>query len=447
LVDIWSQYGLKKSDSAASFDQNLNNDDATESTSREYVVKTNPKVDFFKDLIGDGSSTQDQQLKFQLAVNTAQYGRTFEDRTHTFGIRKTPLGKATIHNVQVRGKRGNIVQNYPATEYDFFPIRLQAKIGSYIHFQWTGSNTNPNNNAGQGRQGSDRHNAVLLREANYFEVGLIEEKDGSIHYDTKIDSVGHWGNSYPARIDDEDVTFFGLDWEEMKSLALNGAEGEGFQNGGEQSELDDSGTYFDLGPKKTTEKGIYHYLCTRNNNFSNRDQRAKIVVSDEESNSALIGALGGSVSTSSATITFAAGEIAITTVTLTESPSSTSSSLSDVSSSFITVTPYDFGGGKFTAKIDYASDPLGTDAVYHSESFHGTWRQNGNAKFSSGVATFSASQGGIYAVTTVTNWGAVVGIAIACAVVLGGGLFFGFRWYRNKHGGALRGGNVQSAVA
>jgi hypothetical protein len=401
-------------------------------------------------ITGKDSPSRKNAINVSLAVNTNQYGRTFQDRSYVFSIKKRNDGPApptgTIWNVNVRGKRGNIVQNYPATEYDFFPIRLQAKVGSYIHFQWTGSNTNPNNNAGQGRQGSDRHNAVLLREANYMEVGLVEEDD-KITYDTKLDSVGHWGNSYPARIDDEDLTFFGLDWEEMKALALNGAEGEGFQNGGEQSELDDSGTYFDLGPKKTTEKGIYHYLSTRNNNFSNRDQRAKIVVSDEESNSALIGALGGSVSTSSAKITFAAGEIAITTVTVTESPSSTSSSLSDVSSSFITVTPYDFGGGKFTAEIEYESDPLGTDAVYHSESFHGTWRQNGNAKFSSGVATFSASQGGIYAVTTVTNWGAVVGIAIACAVVLGGGLFFGFRWYRNKHGGALRGGNVQSAVA
>jgi hypothetical protein len=454
-VDIWTQYGLTEADNAASFDANLNNNDATERPSREYVVKNNPKVDFFKHLI-DGTETGttkangNQQLKFQLAVNTAQYGRTFQDRTHTFGIRTTSID-ATIHNLQVRGKRGNIVQNYPATEYDFASLRLHAQVNSYIHFQWTGSNTNPNNNAGQGRQGSDRHNAVLLREANHYERGLTGEdperdENGDIIDPENagpwtnevelqgVDTVGHWGNSYPARID-TGASFFGLSWDEMYALALAGSPEEGGQNGGELSELDDAGTYFDLGPKKATDLGVYHYLCTRNNNFSNRDQKAKIVVSYEASESALIGELGGSVSTSSATISFAPGEISIMTITLSEAPKSTPSSLSDVSSHFITVNPFDLGGGRFTAKLDYDNMPLGTDAVYHSNDYFGTWGQIGNAKFSSGVATFTASEGGLYAVTTTTNWGAVVGIAIAVAVVLGGALFFGFRWYRNKNAG------------
>ncbi len=42
------------------------------------------------------------------------------------------------------------------------------------------------------------------------------------------------------------------------------------------SELDDAGTYFDLGPRKVTRAGIFHYLCTRNNNFSNRSQKGRI---------------------------------------------------------------------------------------------------------------------------------------------------------------------------
>jgi hypothetical protein len=222
----------------------------------------------------------------------------------------------------------------------------------------------------------------------------------------------------------------------MYALALEGSPDEGGQNGGEMSELDDGPTYFDLGPKKATDLGVYHYLCTRNNNFSNRDQKAKIVVSYEASESALIGALGGSVSTSSAKITFAAGEIAITTITLSEAPKSTPSSLSDVSSHFITINPFDLNGGKFTAALEYDNMPLGTDAVYHSNDYFGTWGQIGNAEFSSGVSTFTASEGGLYAVTTTTNWGAVVGITIAVAVVLGGALFFGFRWYRNKNAGS-----------
>ena len=46
------------------------------------------------------------------------------------------------------------------------------------------------------------------------------------------------------------------------------------------SELDDAGTYFDLGPRKVTQRGTYYYMSTRNNNFSNRSQKGKIIVED-----------------------------------------------------------------------------------------------------------------------------------------------------------------------
>lgn len=59
------------------------------------------------------------------------------------------------------------------------------------------------------------------------------------------------------------------------------------------SELDDAGTYFDLGPRKITSVGVYHYLCTRNNNFTNRSQKGKIVVGENAQASSRIGKNGG----------------------------------------------------------------------------------------------------------------------------------------------------------
>jgi len=62
------------------------------------------------------------------------------------------------------------------------------------------------------------------------------------------------------------------------------------------SELDDAGTYFDLGPKKVTGSGTYHYMSTRNNNFSNRSQKGRLIISNTERISRMIGRNGGTLS-------------------------------------------------------------------------------------------------------------------------------------------------------
>ena len=67
------------------------------------------------------------------------------------------------------------------------------------------------------------------------------------------------------------------------------------QFGGEMSELDDAGTYFDLGPRKVTQTGVYYYMCSRNNNFTNRSQKGKIIVSRNALTFGRVGWNGGSV--------------------------------------------------------------------------------------------------------------------------------------------------------
>lgn len=50
-----------------------------------------------------------------------------------------------------------------------------------------------------------------------------------------------------------------------------------------------------MGARKITKNGVYHYMCTRNNNFSNRDQKGRIIVYDHEFYDAYLGWMGGCI--------------------------------------------------------------------------------------------------------------------------------------------------------
>lgn len=125
-------------------------------------IQQNPYV-----TIGPGDSTTKGDAFVKLKVNTNQYGRTFQDRSYVFSIKPLPTADTAasnqndapqidatsmttnlaaggvIYNVNVRGKRGNIVQTYPSVEYDFVPNMLALDNKDMVHFQWTGSDYNP----------------------------------------------------------------------------------------------------------------------------------------------------------------------------------------------------------------------------------------------------------------------------------------------------------------
>ena len=77
--------------------------------------------------------------------------------------------------------------------------------------RWTGSNTNPNNNNGQGRAGTDRSNIVLLSTMNFDEGNGMAVANSPKH--------GHWGNSYPAHLGNNE-TFLGWSREDRQTLAV-----------------------------------------------------------------------------------------------------------------------------------------------------------------------------------------------------------------------------------
>lgn len=396
-LDVWSRFNFNFMEAAA----------------RGYVFRQNPVVKVFPDIGSDS-----RNFGLQLAINTNQFGRTFQDRSHTFAIRSRPqeLEGVTIYNLNVRGKRGNIVQVYPGVEYDFVPNRLIASRDSYIHIQWTGSNTNPNNNDGQGRAGTDRSNFVLLRDRVYEEGnGNAESAAGPV--------LSHWARNYPAFLD-ANSTFLGLDRADRQALAVL----DTFQFGGEMSELDDAGTYFDLAPRKVTQIGTYYYLCTRNNNFTNRSQKGKIIVQENAIIFSRVGTPGGTIEVNDHSVMFEEGDLMGAVVFRLEEFSEEEDAMQaaqerggtidpppEIHSSFVLLDPF----VQFTAEneeaeivIDLPGDPPSGSRIYRA-SPQSDWSFVGlETEVVDGRALASTNQGGIFVVASQPNVALIAGLSV-----------------------------------
>jgi len=237
-------------------------------------IKQNPTVDVGMKMQG-----------LRLAINTAQTGRTFQDRSHVFAIvsnENAALAGKKMVNVNVQGKRGNIVQTFPAVEYDFWPRKAEVKTGECLVFGWTGSNTHNNGNpagdgqagdAGEGRGGSDRSNLVqLLDKQESYPVPLDKNTND---FFAKSDCYYTMG--------DQKITTTGETTNKNGQLyLLSGGYFKNFDEIAAKDELDPllnnvSGTMKSMTccPK---EAGEFVFVSTRNNNFSNRDQKLEIVV-------------------------------------------------------------------------------------------------------------------------------------------------------------------------
>lgn len=237
----------------------------------------------------------------RLAINTAQFGRTFQDRSHVFRLRSFDKlfkeDNQTLYTVQVRGKRGNIVQTFPAVEYDFFPTDLVMKDKDMVFLTWTGSNTHNNRapggdgqtgDAGQGTGGTDRSNVCGLgdRSSNFILPAM--HKDSICHGIKTVifSAVGLKDVLYPIDAEGNETAKLDACIQLMsvgyyKCFGDENSKCQGHSLKSKQVDMSDllnncpasfPGIVLQLKP------GTYNYTCSRNNNFTNRSQKATIVV-------------------------------------------------------------------------------------------------------------------------------------------------------------------------
>ncbi len=255
----------------------------------------NPQADF----LGMGFN---KSGPLRLNINTAQFFRTFEDRSHVFEIRERPTIPfySQIHNLNVRGKRGNIVQNYPSVEYDFVWSRKHEGRGfgnvyrwDFLHIQWTGSDSNQQGQAGNGMQMTDRHNLVeaassasnfpkSLYETDSFFTGerdilgykVKEDESSGVLEDREVDL---WRNSFL----DNETQVMQLAWQHQENRQCDHFLKLKFPNNAQRrandphncAQLNQASAYFDAGLIQLPKTGTFHFLSTRNNAFTNRAQK------------------------------------------------------------------------------------------------------------------------------------------------------------------------------
>ena len=296
--------------------------------------------------VGPGDLEEKGDKFLSLAINTNQYGRTFQDRSYVFTIKKLPSVSADastqldtpevdwdtmeanlraggrIYNVNVRGKRGNIVQTFPSVEYDFVPNALALGTKDMIHFQWTGSDYNPRRGCNNGEGGppdtnsystdanagnnprADRSNVVFtetLSSNTPRDYTGYDQETTTLSHDEKVSTAQNaiLANvpCYDSNVDDDATKSQCYDIvnrlmflnQQLDGGSLVLRAGKGCLTVSELNEIAETNRdvaehhplncaklnakpypYYDAGIMFLKKSGLFSFFSSRNNNFSNR---------------------------------------------------------------------------------------------------------------------------------------------------------------------------------